>query len=38
MYKAAEGLALCGVELEGVVGEVHRGCRHGRWLRDGGEV
>ena len=38
LYKAAEGLALCGAELEEVVGEVHRGYRHGRWLSDGGEL
>jgi hypothetical protein len=38
LYKAAEGLALCGAELEEVVGELHRGYRHGRWLKDGGEL
>ena len=38
LYKAAEGLALCGVELEEAVSELHRGYRHGRWLRDGGEL
>jgi hypothetical protein len=38
LYEAAEGLALCGVELEEVVGEVHRGYRHGRWLKEGGEL
>ena len=29
LFKAAEALALCGVELEEVVAEVHRGYRHG---------
>jgi hypothetical protein len=32
LYKAAEGLALCGVGLERVAGEVHDGYRHGRCL------
>ena len=35
LYKCAEGLALCRVELEEIVGEVHRGYRHGRWPREG---
>jgi hypothetical protein len=35
LYKAAEGLALCGVELEVVIGETHRGYRHGLWLKEG---
>jgi hypothetical protein len=30
LYKSAEALALCGVELEEAVTEVHRGHRHGR--------
>jgi hypothetical protein len=34
LYKAAEGLALCGVELEEVIAETHRGYRHGLYLRD----
>jgi hypothetical protein len=34
LYKAAEGLALCDVELEGVTAETHRGYRHGRCLRE----
>ena len=33
LYKAAEALALCDVELEDVIGEAHRGYRHGRSLR-----
>jgi hypothetical protein len=33
LYKAAEGLALCDVELEDAVGELHRGYRHGMWIR-----
>ena len=32
LYKAAEALALCGVELEETVTETHRGYRHGLWL------
>jgi hypothetical protein len=35
LYKCAEALALCGVELEETVSEVHRGHGHGRWLREG---
>ena len=35
LYKAAEALALCGVELEDVIGEAHRGYRRGRWLTEG---
>jgi hypothetical protein len=35
LFKSAEALALCGVELEEAVGELHRGYRHGAWLRDG---
>jgi hypothetical protein len=34
LYKAAEGLALCDVELEDAVGELHRGYRHGIWVRE----
>ena len=36
LYKSAEALALCGVELEEVVTEVHRGYRHGQWRKEGG--
>jgi hypothetical protein len=34
LYKAAEGLALCDVELEDAVGELHRGYQHGIWVRE----
>jgi hypothetical protein len=34
LYKAAEGLALCDVELEEVVSEAHRGYRHGLCLKE----
>ena len=34
LYKAAEGLALCGVELEDAVGELHHGYQHGIWIRE----
>jgi hypothetical protein len=34
LYKSAEALALCGVSLEEVIAEVHRGYRHG--AREGG--
>jgi len=34
LYKAGEGLALCDVELEDAVGELHRGYRHGTWIRE----
>ncbi len=37
LYKSAEALALCGVELEEAIGEVHRGHRHGLHLREGEE-
>jgi hypothetical protein len=37
LYKSAEALALCGVTLEEAVGELHRGYRHGEWIRDGEE-
>jgi hypothetical protein len=33
LYKAAEGLALCGVEIDEVTAEVCRGHEHGMWLR-----
>jgi hypothetical protein len=33
LFKAAEGLALCRVELEDVITEAHRGYRHGLYLR-----
>jgi hypothetical protein len=35
LYRCAEALALCGVELEEAVGELHRGYRHGRYVREG---
>ena len=34
LFKAAEGLALCDVELEEVAEEARRGHQHGRWLRE----
>ena len=34
LYKAAEALALCDVELEEAITEVHRGYRHGLYLRE----
>ena len=34
LYKAAEGLALCDVELEEVAEETRRGHQHGRWLKE----
>src|SRR6516162_2452710 len=33
LYKAAEGLALCGVEIDEVSAEVCKGHEHGMWLR-----
>ena len=33
VYTAAEGLALCGVEIDEVTAEVCRGHEHGLWLR-----
>jgi hypothetical protein len=33
LYKSAEALALCGVGLEDVITEVHRGYRHGLWCK-----
>jgi hypothetical protein len=35
LYKTAEALAPCGVELEEAVSELHRGYRHGRYLKEG---
>lgn len=35
LYRSAEALAICGVELEEVLTDVHRGYRHGRWTREG---
>ena len=34
LYKAAEGLALCDVELGEVAEEARRGHQHGRWLKE----
>ena len=34
LYKAAEGLALCGVEIDEVTTEVCRGHGHGMWRED----
>jgi hypothetical protein len=34
LYKAAEGLALCDVELEEVAEEARRGHQHGLWLKE----
>jgi hypothetical protein len=34
LYKSAEALALCGVEVEDVLTEVHGGYSHGAWLKD----
>jgi len=36
LYKAAEGLALCGAELHEVIEEASRGHDHGVWGRGGG--
>jgi len=33
LYKAAEGLALCDIELEEVTEEARRGHQHGLWLK-----
>ncbi|MGZ4332100.1 MAG: hypothetical protein ACXVXL_29385 [Solirubrobacteraceae bacterium] len=38
LYKAAEGLALCGVELHEVTEEARRGHGHGLWIREGGAM
>ena len=34
LYKAAEGLALCDVELAEVTEEARRGHDHGRWVKE----
>ena len=34
LYRTAEALAVCGVELEAVLAEVHGGYSHGAWLED----
>jgi len=34
LYKAAEGLALCGAELHEVIEEASRGRGHGIWIRE----
>jgi hypothetical protein len=34
LYKAAEGLALCDVELERVTEEARRGHQHGMWVKE----
>jgi hypothetical protein len=34
LYKSAEALALCEVALEEVITDVHRGYRHGLYLRE----
>lgn len=34
LYRAAEALALCGVELEEAIGELHLGYRHGHRTRE----
>ncbi len=36
LYRTAEALAVCGVELEDVLTEVHGGYLHGAWLNDEG--
>ena len=36
VYKAAEGLALCGVELDEVIGDARGGYRHGVCAEGGG--
>ncbi|MGO9889717.1 MAG: hypothetical protein ACLP0L_17655 [Solirubrobacteraceae bacterium] len=33
-YRTAEALALCGVELQDVLTEVHGGFAHGAWLKE----
>jgi hypothetical protein len=35
LYKAAEGLAVCGAELHEVTEEARRGHGHGLWIREG---
>ena len=34
LYRTAEALAVCGVELADVITEVHGGYSHGAWLKD----
>ena len=34
LYRTAEALALCGVELQDVLTEVHGGFAHGAWLKE----
>src|SRR3984957_3658503 len=34
LYKAAEGLALCDVELDEVTEEARRGHQHGLWIKE----
>ena len=34
LYKAAEGLALCGAELHEVTEEARRGHGHGMWIKE----
>ena len=34
LYRTAEALALCGLELEDVLTEVYGGYSHGSWLKD----
>jgi hypothetical protein len=34
LFKAAEGLALCDVELADVTDEARRGHDHGRWVKE----
>jgi hypothetical protein len=34
LYRAAEGLALCDVELEEVTEEARRGHQHGLWIQE----
>ena len=35
VYKAAEGLALCGVEIHDVIDDARDGHRHGMYVREG---
>jgi hypothetical protein len=34
LYKAAEGLALCDVELDEIAEEARRGHQHGLWIKE----
>jgi hypothetical protein len=34
LYRTAEALALCGVELQDVLSELHGGYSHGAWLKE----